>query len=72
MVLGLLLSGNAYASNEGSGPIEFPPKFEKRFKSYLGHVANEKSYSFVFAFHPNGANDFQAIKGKNRNKFKSC
>ena len=25
-------------------------------------------YSFVFAFHPNGANDFQAIKGKNKNK----
>ena len=68
VVLGLLLSGNTYASNEGSGPIEFPPKFEKRFKSYLGHVANEKSYSFVFAFHPNGANDFQAIKGKNKNK----
>ena len=68
MVLGLLMSGNAYAANEGSGPIEFPPKFEQRFKSYLGHVANEKSYSFVFAFHPNGANDFQAIKGKNKNK----
>ena len=63
MVLGLLLSGNAYAANEGSGPIEFPPKFEKRFKDYLGHVANKKQYKFAFAFHPDGANDWQAIKG---------
>jgi hypothetical protein len=66
--LGLLLSGNAFAANEGSGPIEFPEKFEKRFKAYLNYVKNEKMYSFVFAFHPNGANDFQAIKGKNKNK----
>ena len=63
MVLGLLLSGNAYAANEGSGPIEFPAKFEKRFKDYLGHVANKKQYKFAFAFHPDGANDWQAIKG---------
>jgi hypothetical protein len=63
MVLGLLLSGNAYAGNEGSGAIEFPPKFEKRFKDYLGHVANKKQYKFAFAFHPDGANDWQAIKG---------
>jgi hypothetical protein len=68
VVLGLLLSGNAHAANEGSGPIEFPEKFEKRFKDYLNYVKNEKMYSFVFAFHPNGANDFQAIKGKNKNK----
>ena len=68
IVLGLLLSGNAFAANEGSGPIEFPEKFEKRFKAYLNYVKNEKMYSFVFAFHPNGANDFQAIKGKNKNK----
>ena len=71
--LGLTFSVNAYSANEGSGPIDFPPKFEKRFKAYLSHVANEKSYSFVFAFHPNGANDFQAIRGKNKKKkFKSC
>ena len=63
MVLGLLLSVNAYAANEGSGPIEFPPKFEKRFKDYLGHVVNKKQYKFAFAFHPDGANDWQAIKG---------
>ena len=63
VVLGLLLSWNAYAANEGSGPIEFPPKFEKRFKDYLGHVANKKQYKFAFAFHPDGANDWQAIKG---------
>ena len=68
VVLSLLLSLNAYAANEGSGPIEFPEKFEKRFKAYLNYVKNEKMYSFVFAFHPNGANDFQAIKGKNKNK----
>ena len=68
MVLVLFLSSNAYAANEGSGPIEFPEKFEKRFKAYLNYVKNEKMYSFVFAFHPNGANDFQAIKGKNKNK----
>ena len=68
MVLALLLSLNAYAANEGSGPIKFPEKFEKRFKAYLNYVKNEKMYSFVFAFHPNGANDFQAIKGKNKNK----
>tara|TARA_B110000503_G_C7113810_1_gene399373 strand:- start:421 stop:1101 length:681 start_codon:yes stop_codon:yes gene_type:complete len=61
--LGLLLSGNAYAANEGSGAIEFPPKFEQRFKDYLGHVANKKQYKFAFAFHPDGANDWQAIKG---------
>ena len=36
VVLSLLLSSNAYAGNEGSGAIEFPPKFEKRFKDYLG------------------------------------
>ena len=63
VVLGLLLNGNAYAGNEGSGPIKFPPKFEKRFKDYLGHVANKKQYKFAFAFHPDGANDWQAIKG---------
>ena len=63
VVLGLLLSVNAYAANEGSGPIEFPPKFEKRFKDYLGHVANKKQYKFAFAFHPDGANDWQAIEG---------
>ena len=68
VVLSLLLSFNAYAANEGSGPIEFPEKFEKRFKAYLNYVKNEKMYSFVFAFHSNGANDFQAIKGKNKNK----
>lgn len=68
VVLSLLLSLNAYAANEGSGPIKFPEKFEKRFKAYLNYVKNEKMYSFVFAFHPNGANDFQAIKGKNKNK----
>jgi hypothetical protein len=68
VVLGLFLSSNAYAANEGYGPIEFPEKFEKRFKAYLNYVKNEKMYSFVFAFHPNGANDFQAIKGKNKNK----
>jgi len=63
VVLSLLLSSNAYAGNEGSGAIEFPPKFEKRFKDYLGHVANKKQYKFAFAFHPDGANDWQAIKG---------
>jgi len=63
IVLGLLLSGKAYAANEGSGPIEFPPKFEKRFKDYLAHVANKKQYKFAFAFHPDGANDWQAIRG---------
>jgi hypothetical protein len=68
VVFGLLLSFNANAANEGSGPIKFPEKFEKRFKSYLNYVKNEKMYSFAFAFHPNGANDFQAIKGKNKNK----
>ena len=47
VVLGLLLSVNAYASNEGSGPIEFPPKFEKRFKDYLGHVANKNSINLL-------------------------
>ena len=68
MVLGLLLSGNAYAANEGSGPIKFPPKFEQRFKAYLNYIKNEKNYSFAFAFHPNGANDFQAVNGKNKKK----
>ena len=63
VVLWLLLNFNANAANEGSGPIEFPTKFEKRFKDYLGHVANKKQYKFAFAFHPNGANDWQAIKG---------
>ena len=63
VVLSFLLSGNAYAANEGSGPIKFPPKFEKRFKDYLGHVANQKQYKFAFAFHPDGANDWQAVKG---------
>ena len=63
IILGLLLSGNSYAGNEGSGSIEFPAKFEKRFKDYLGHVANKKQYKFAFAFHPDGANDWQAIKG---------
>ena len=68
MVLGLLLSGNAYAANEGSGLIKFPPKFEQRFKAYLNYIKNEKNYSFAFAFHPNGANDFQAVNGKNKKK----
>ena len=59
----LLIFNKGFAANEGSGPIEFPPKFEKRFKDYLGHVANQKQYKFAFAFHPDGANDWQAIKG---------
>ena len=40
-----------------------PPKFEKRFTEYLKHVANKKQYKFAFAFHPDGANDWQAITG---------
>ena len=63
VALVLLLSVHAYAANEGSGTIKFPPKFEKRFKDYLGHVVNKKQYKFAFAFHPEGANDWQAIKG---------
>ena len=63
MVLGLLWCNVGFAANEGAGPIKFPPKFEKRFKDYLGHVANKKQYKFAFAFHPEGANDWQAIKG---------
>ena len=63
IVLSILLNGKVYAANEGSGPIEFPPKFEKRFKDYLGNVVNKKQYKFAFAFHPDGANDWQAIKG---------
>ena len=62
-IFSLLFSGNTYASNEGYGAIEFPAKFEKRFKDYLGHVANNEQYSFVFAFHPDGANDWQALQG---------
>ena len=34
----------------------------------LNYVKNDKNYSFVFAFHPNGANDFQGIPGKNKKK----
>jgi len=68
IVLGLLLGGNAYAANEGSGPIKFPPKFEQRFKIYLQYLKNERNYVSVFAFHPNGANDFQGIAGGNKNK----
>tara|TARA_B110000971_G_C19795986_1_gene402012 strand:- start:52 stop:738 length:687 start_codon:yes stop_codon:yes gene_type:complete len=68
VVLSLLLSGNAYAANEGSGPIKFPPKFEKRFKDYLTHVENKKKYKYVFAFHPDGANDWQAIKSESDSK----
>ena len=63
VVLGLLWCNVGFAANEGTGPIKFPPKFEKRFKDYLGHVANKKQYKFAFAFHPEGANDWQAIKG---------
>ena len=63
LFLFLLIFNKGFAANEGSGPIEFPPKFEKRFKDYLGHVANKKQYKFAFAFHPDGANDWQAIKG---------
>ena len=68
IALGLLMSGNAYAANEGSGPIKFPPKFEQRFKIYLQYLKNERNYVSVFAFHPNGANDFQGIAGGNKNK----
>jgi len=68
VVLGLLLSGNSYAANEGSEPIKFPPKFEQRFKIYLQYLKNERNYVSVFAFHPNGANDFQGIAGGNKNK----
>ena len=63
VVLGLLWCNVGFAANEGSGPIKFPPKFEKRFKDYLGHVKNKKQYKFVFAFHPDGENDWQAITG---------
>ena len=63
LFLFLLIFNKGFAANEGSGPIEFPEKFEKRFKDYLGHVVNKKQYKFAFAFHPDGANDWQAIKG---------
>ena len=63
IVVNLILMVNANSANEGSGPINFPPKFEKRFKDYLGHVENKKQYKFAFAFHPDGANDWQAIRG---------
>jgi len=65
VVLGLLLSGNAFSKDEGSGPIKFPKGFEKRFADYANHVINDQKYKFVFAIHPDGANDWQAIKGKN-------
>ncbi len=65
LVLGLLWCNNSIAGNEGSGPIKFPPKFEERFKKYLNHITNEKDYKFVFAFHPDGANDWQAITSEN-------
>ena len=68
ITFGFLLSLNVNAANEGSGPINFAENFEKRFKEYLKYVKNEKKYSFVFAVHPNGANDFQAVSGKNKKK----
>ena len=65
LALGLLCCNVGFAANEGSGQIKFPPKFEKRFKDYLGHVKNKQDYKFVFAFHPDGANDWQAITSEN-------
>ena len=69
IISGLFINLNAYAANEGFGPIDFAKNFEKRFKEYLTYVENEKDYSFTFAVHPNGANDFQGLKlGKNKKK----
>lgn len=61
-------SSVGFAANEGSGPIKFHPEFEKRFKNYLNYVKNEKKYVFVFAVHPNGANDFQAVTSENESE----
>ena len=36
----LLLFGNAYSENEGSGPIDFEANFAERFNQYLGHIKN--------------------------------
>ena len=63
-VLGLLWCNVGFAENEGSGPIKFPSGFEKRFSDYASHVIEDQEYKFVFAMHPDGANDWQAIKGK--------
>jgi hypothetical protein len=63
VVLGLLWCNVGFTANDGSGPIKFAPNFEKRFKEYLGHVQNNKDYQFVFAVHPDGANDYQAVRG---------
>ena len=67
-ITGLLWFNVSFAENEGSGPIKFPPGFEKRFEDYANNVINQQKYKFVFAFHPDGANDWQAIKAKDANK----
>ena len=64
LVLGLLWCNVSFAENEGSGPIKFPPGFEKRFSNYASHIIDDQEYKFAFAFHPEGANDWQAIKAK--------
>ena len=65
LVLGLLWCNVGFAENEGSGPIKFPPGFEKRFSDYASHVIEDQEYKFAFAFHPEGANDWQAITSEN-------
>ena len=68
IILGLFWCNIGFAANEGSGPIKFPPGFEKRFKAYVNHVNNNQDSKFVFAFHPEGANDWQAIRSKDSAK----
>jgi len=68
LILNLQTWTNVNAANEGSGPIKFPPGFEKRFSDYANHVIEDQIYKFVFAMHPDGANDWQAVKGPSDSK----
>ena len=66
----LLLFGNAYSENEGSGPIDFEANFAERFNQYLGHIKNNsfpqcEENGYVFAVHPEGANDWVCYGGWN-------
>jgi hypothetical protein len=68
ILLALFWCNVGFAENEGSGPIKFPPGFEKRFEDYANNVINQQEYKFVFAMHPDGKNDWQAIKGESDSK----
>ena len=71
MVVFYFIPSQAYAGNEGSGPINFEPDFFSRFDNYLQLIKNNEIEAcgpndYAFAVHPDGANDWVCWGGNQK------